>query len=110
MKPVGRYDVALLNPAICNVSLGTKRVLIQITLTLSICQILDAVRQITQMISIYSLLKISLFLFTSMGLKNSIYTASEEKDMLNRVLKVSVSGLVLFSIQLQNRKPHKYAN
>lgn len=86
MAPVGRYDVALLNPAVCNVSLGTKHVLIQITLTLSIFQILDTMRQIIQMMSIYPLFKISLFLFTSMGLKNYIFTASEDKDVLNRVL------------------------
>lgn len=48
----------------------------------------------------------SLFLFTSMGLKNYIFTASEEKDVLTE----TVLGLVLFSIQLHNRTPHKYAN
>lgn len=98
MKPVGRYDVALLNPVICTVSLGTKCVLIQITHTLSICQILEAVRQITQLISMYSLFKI--LLFTAMRLRNCIFTASEEKGMLNRVLQRSVLDLVLFSIQL----------
>lgn len=84
MKPVGRYDVALLNPLLCIVSLGAKCVLIQIALTLSVCQILEAVGQSTQLISMYSLFYI--FLFSPMGLKSYIFTASEEKDMLNRVL------------------------
>jgi len=38
VKPVGRYDVAVLNPVICIVSLGTKYVLIWIALTIPVSQ------------------------------------------------------------------------
>lgn len=82
VKSVGRYDVALLNPVICTVSLGAKCILIQIALTLSICQSLEAV--ITQLVNRHSLFKI--FLFSALGLENYVFTASEEKDMLNGVL------------------------
>lgn len=65
LKPVNIYDVGLLNHVICTVSLGTKCILVEIALTLSVSD-----SGIVQLVSMYSLFKI--FLFSDMGQKRRI--------------------------------------